>query len=199
MVLLYLSLLRINMGQISATNLTNHNHFFNFTDRCCSKCILPIDLTNTLFTWCLTGQCTLVNTRTFMFENLIEFTEIRHYVVYTVCTAFISQTIDKPFIWLEGKKTTKISIFEFVMEFSGVSWCFSQFHVSISALFIPKPPRHWSYLVAQPNFISTPKARESEELATISAHLDRQLYLLFSFHKPIKARQLLHQIKWKTV
>lgn len=124
--------------------------------------------------------------------------EVRHYVVHTVCTAFISQTTDKPLNWLEEKKT-KISIFEFVMEFSGVSWCFSQFHVSISALFIPKPPRHWCYLVAQPNFISTPKARESEELATISAHLDRQLYLLFSFHKPIKARQLLHQIKWKTV
>ena len=33
----------------------------------------------------------------------------------------------------------------------------------------------------------------------ISAHLDRQLYLLFSFHKPIKGEPLLHQIKWKTV
>lgn len=93
----------INVGQISATNLTNHNHFFNFTDRCCSKCILPIDLTKTLFTWCLTGQCTLVNTRMFMFENLIEFTELRHYVVHTVCTAFISQTTDKPLNWLEEK------------------------------------------------------------------------------------------------
>lgn len=47
------------------------------------------------------------------------------------------------------------------------------------------------------SFQPHPPGREREEHA-ISAHLDRQLYLLFSFHKPIKERQLLHQIKWKT-
>lgn len=83
----------------------------------------------------------------------------------------------------------------------GVQWSVMvllQIACSDFSLVLSNPPWHWSY-VAQPNFISTANTRESEELATISAHLDRQLYLLFSFHRPIKVRQLLHQIKWKTV